>query len=91
MQKFQTRNTIKGDNQMEIFEDHTHDCELKILFPKSCFECPNKVKYKNASHEDGCDFCKHFITIWFDDDNCITRFSRVSDKDIRGNNGTGIY
>lgn len=76
---------------MEIFEDHTHDCELKILFPKSCFECPNKVKYKNASHEDGCDFCKHFITIWFDDDNCITRFSRVSDKDIRGNNGTGIY
>lgn len=67
---------------MEKFEDHTHDCELKILFLKSCFEYPNKVKYKNASHEDCCDFCKHLITIWFDDDNCITRFGRVSDKDI---------
>lgn len=68
---------------MENHEDHIHECEIKILFPKSCFECANKVKYKNAGHEDCCDFCKHFITIWFDNNNYITRFGRLSDKDIQ--------
>ena len=48
---------------------HEHYCEEKLFCgSKKKFNCHKKVKYKNASHDDKCDFCNRMITVYFQDD-----------------------
>lgn len=56
-------------------KNHIHICEIKELdklygFKKKeiKMDCPNKVNYKNMSHEDCWDECMHFRTIYLTDD-----------------------
>lgn len=47
---------------------HEHYCEEKLFCGnKKYFNCKNKVKFKNAGHDDCCDFCNRMITVNFDD------------------------
>ena len=64
--------------------NHGHYCEQKLFcYGKRDFNCPYKVKYKNAGHKDKCDFCESMLAVYFQDniqEYRVLAFFRMNEK-----------
>ncbi len=65
---------------LPISYDHGHYCEEKLFCGvKKYFGCKFGVKFKNAGHDDKCDYCDRMITAYFDDECRVLFVNRMSD------------